>query len=47
LLIIKNGAFAPHLNPHMTLAELNLTAEKASGSLAKTFSDVIKIKLKS
>lgn len=44
---LTNEAFNPHLNPHMTVAELNLTAEKASGSLAKTFYDVIKMKLKS
>jgi len=43
---LTNESFNPHLNPHMTVEELNLTAQKASGNLAKTFYDVIKMKLK-
>lgn len=43
---LTNESFNPHLNPHMTVEELNLTAQKASENLAKTFYDVMKMKLK-
>ena len=43
---VKNPAFNPHLNPHKSVAELNLDARLASGSLAKTFADVVKARLK-
>jgi hypothetical protein len=43
---LTNPAYNPHLNPHMSVEELNLAAKKASGSLAKTFVDVVKARIK-
>lgn len=43
---IKNPAYNPHLNPHKSVDQLNLAAKKASGSVAKTFVDVVKGRIK-
>ncbi len=43
---ITNPALNPHLTPHKSVNQLNQAAKKASGSLVKTFVDVVKAKRK-
>ena len=43
---ISDTSYSPHLNPHKGVKELNLAAKNASGSLIKTFWDVVKLRVK-
>ena len=43
---LTDHSLNPHLNPQKSVDELNLAAKKSSGSLAMTFVDVIKAKLR-
>lgn len=43
---IKDPDYNPHLASHQSVDELNYAAKKASGSLSKTFLDVVKARIK-